>query len=519
MSRRIDEFHAARWCEPLITQQGEPGERGILPPAVDDGIRTAAGKAINRIPAALRRKTAPNLPSVSQQTVLRHYTRLSQMSLGVDVTPDMMGTCTQKYSPKVNEHITRIPQLADLHPLQDESTMQGLLEIMYRMNRIMCEIAGMDEFGFQAGSGAQGIYTNACIIRAYHQSRGELDQRREIITTAFSHPADAATPAVAGFKVLTLYPGGNGYPELEALKAVLSERTAGIMFTCPEDTGLFNPNIREFVDLVHKAGGLCAYDQANGNGLLGIMRAGDAGFDMCQFNLHKTFSAPHGSLGLGCAAVGVKKHLARFLPNPVVAFDGKTYRLDADRPDAIDKIRAFIGNVHTVVKAYSWVRSLGAAGLKAVAETAVVNNNYLLQGIAKIRGASIPWPKTPHHRLEQVRYSWEKLRQDTGVTTYDVLLRMIDFGHQHYMQSHHPVLVPEPFTIEPGESYSLAELDEMIAMMQRISDEAYSRPEVVKTAPHRASVRRLDEAAVDAPDKWAFTWRAWQRKRGQPAQQ
>jgi glycine dehydrogenase subunit 2 len=344
--------------------------------------------------------------------------------------------------------------------------------------------------------------------------QGELDRRREIITTAFSHPADAATPAVAGFKVLTLYPGERGYPELDALKAALSERTAGMMLTCPEDTGLFNPNLRAFVDLVHEAGGLTAYDQANGNGLLGIIRAGDVGFDMCQFNLHKTFSAPHGSIGLGCAAVGVKKHLAKFLPNPVITFDGRTYRIDAERPEAVDKIRAYLGNIQTVLKAYAWVMSLGPAGLKAVAEIAVLNNNYLLAGIARIRGASIPWPANSHHRLEQARYSWNQLAQDTGVGAHDIMWRMIDYGLQHYMLSHHPMLVPEPFTIEPGESYSLDELDEFIETLQRISDEAYTQPDLVKTAPHRASVPRLDEGAVDDPARWAFTWRGWEHKNG-----
>jgi len=217
VTRRIEQFHAARWAEPLIMQQGTPGERGIVSPAPDPEIAKAVGKATARIPGALRRKTPPRLPEVSQQTVVRHFTRLSQMTMGVDVTPDMMGTCTMKYSPKVNDHIARLPQLTQIHPLQDESTIQGLLEILYRMNRIMCEIAGMDEFSFQPASGAQGIYTNACIIRAWHAARGELEQRREIITTAFSHPADAATPAVAGFKVITLFPGDHGYPEIDAL--------------------------------------------------------------------------------------------------------------------------------------------------------------------------------------------------------------------------------------------------------------------------------------------------------------
>ena len=222
------------------------------------------------------------------------------MTLGFDLTPDASsGTCTMKYSPRVNELVARRPQVRDLHPLQDDRTLQGTLKIVHDFARMMCEISGMDEYSFQSSSGAQGIYTNACIIRAYHESTGEIDKRTEVITTAFSHPADAATPAVAGFRVITLMPGPNGYPEMDALRAVLSDRTAGFMVTNPEDTGLFNPQMPEMVEAVHRAGGLCAYDQANANGLFGIVRAGDTGFDLCQFNLHKTFSRPPQLAGSG----------------------------------------------------------------------------------------------------------------------------------------------------------------------------------------------------------------------------
>jgi glycine dehydrogenase subunit 2 len=375
----------------------------------------------------------------------------------------------------------------------------------------------MDEVTFQAGSGAQGIYTNACIIRAHHEARGEGDRRNEIITTAFSHPVDAAAPAVAGYRVITLMPGPLGYPELGALEAALSDRTAGLMLANPEDTGLFNPHIRAMVDRVHAAGGLCAYDQANGNGVLGILRAGDIGFDLCQFNLHKTFSAPHASIGQGCAAVAVKAPLARFLPRPMVVRDGDRYRLDYDRPDAIDKIRDFLGNLQTVLKAYLWTLSLGADGLRAVAETAVLNSNYLMAGLCRLRGIDAPWPTNRSHRLEQVRYSMERLHAETGVSSHDVKWRMIDFGMQHYMEIHVPKLVPQPFTLEPGESYTLDELDECIAIIARIVDEAYAEPETVRTAPHRASVPRLDEAAADDPARWAFTERAWRRKRADKA--
>jgi glycine dehydrogenase subunit 2 len=513
MSRAIEAFHAARWAEPLIRDLDAPGERGVLPPAPEPAIAKAVPRPLAALPAAARRKKPPALPEVSQARVLRHYVRLSQMCMGVDATPDMMGTCTMKYSPKVNEAVARLPEVTRTHPLQDPSTLQGTLEVLHRFGRMMAEIAGMDEVSFQAASGAQGIYTNACIMRAWHEGRGEGDRRDEIITTAFSHPIDAAAPAVAGYRVVTLMPGPNGHPDLGAMKAAVSERTAGFQLANPEDTGIFNPHIREMVDLVHAAGGLCSYDQANGNGVLGILRAGDAGFDLCQFNLHKTFSAPHGSIGLGCAAVCVKAPLAPFLPGPVVTFDGERYGL-ARPPEAIDKIRGFLGNVQTVLKAYAWVMSLGAEGLRAAAETAVLNSNYLLARLRELRGVEIPWAANTAHRLEQIRYSFAPLLAETGVGTSDVKWRMIDYGIQHYMESHVPRLVPEPFTIEPGESYTLEELDECVAILARIVEEAYTTPEVVKTAPHRAPVPRLDEAAADDPARWAFTWGAWDRKRG-----
>jgi len=513
MIRDIDSFQAVRWGEPLITDLGSAGERGVLPPPVEDDIAQAVPDPLAAIPQGLRRRQPPALPEVSQARVLRHYVRLSQMCMGVDAAVDMMGTCTMKYSPKINDWAARLPAVTALHPLQDESTMQGTLELLHRFGRMMAEIAGMDEVTFQAGSGAQGIYANACIIRAYHEARGEGGRRDEIITTAFSHPIDAAAPAVAGHRVITLMPGPLGYPELGALEAALSGRTAGLMLANPEDTGLFNPHIRAMVDRVHAAGGLCAYDQANGNGVLGILRAGDIGFDLCQFNLHKTFSAPHASVGQGCAAIAVKAALARFLPRPLVVRDGDRYRLDYDRPEAIDKIRDFLGNLQTVLKAYLWTLSLGADGLRAVAETAVLNSNYLTAGLRRLDGIDVPWPANGSHRLEQVRYSMERLHAETGVSSSDVKWRMVDYGMQPYIESHVPRLVPQPFTLEPGESYTLDELDECVEIIERIVAEAYSQPELVKTAPHRAAVPRIDDTAAHDPARWAFTWSAWDRKR------
>ena len=507
-------YHAAQWDEPIVMEMGSPGERGYFPPAVELEIRDIAGDAQALIPAEMRRKNAPRLPEMAQPSVLRHYLRLSQMTMGAHITPDAsLGTCTMKYSPLVNEQMARTPQMGELHPYQDDETAQGILAIIYGLERMLCEISGMDAFTFQPAGGSQAIFANACIIRAYHAARGEAEQRTEIISTSFSHPIDCAAPAVAGFRVITLAPGPSGYPDLEALKAVVSNRTAGLMMTNPEDTGIFNPHVEEFTRIVHEAGGLCAYDQANANGILGVTRARENGFDLCQFNLHKTFSVPHGSAGGSCGAGGVTAELAKFLPAPMVAFDGQRYFWDHDRPDSIGKVRSFHGNIQAVLRSYAWIMAHGAEGLRTVAETAVLNNNYLLSKLAEIPGVTIPYDGNGH-RLQEVRYSWETLLEETGVGTEDVRRRIVDFGLQGYFTSHHPVLVPEPFTLEPCESYSRADLDEYATVLSHISAEAHTDPEVVKSAPHAAAIHQIQDDVIDDPARLAMTWRAYQKKHG-----
>ena len=513
MNQPQNNYHAARWNEPIIMEMGTKGERGVLVDKTDQNILDKISDPVNKLSKDILRSSDLNLPEISQAQIVRHYTRLSQMTLGFDVTPDASsGTCTMKYSPKVNEAICRQSSVLDIHPLQDVSSLQGILKIMYEFEQIMCEISGMQKYSFQASGGAQGIYTNACIIRAYHESTGEIHERNEIITTAFSHPADAATPAVAGFKVITLMPGENGYPDLESLKAVLSKRTAGLMVTNPEDTGLFNPHVPAMVSAVNEIGGLCAYDQANANGLFGIVRARDTGFDLCQFNLHKTFSAPHSSQGQATAAVGVSEKLAKFLPAPVIEFDGERYNLDYDRPESIGKIRSFMGNIQTVIKAYAWVMSLGSGGLKNVSETAVLNNNYLATQLAQIKGLNLPWDASTK-RIEQVRYSWKQLCEDTGLTTTDLARKMSDFGLQTFMESHAPRLVDEPMTLEPTESLSLDDLDEYVSVLKSISDQAYSDPESLKGAPYKSASDQLPQEQFNDPKTWAMTWKAFKAKR------
>lgn len=509
---RLRRYHAAKWDEPIIFELGSEGERGILLPEVEDEIEQAVGSAESLVPGGMKRKSAPALPQISQPQVLRHYLHLSQQTLGTDLNIDIsQGTCTMKYSPKINEALVRSPKLSDLHPFQDEETVQGILEIMYRFGEFLKEISGMHQFSFQPGGGSQAIYANASIIRAYHEQNGEGDKRDEVITTIFSHPTNAASPSTAGYKVITLMPDEEGYPDIEALKAAVSERTAALFITNPEDTGIFNPRIKEYVDIVHSVGGLCAYDQANANGLLGITRAKEAGFDMCQFNLHKTFSSPHGCMGPACGALGVTEKLAKFLPVPVVEFDGNRYYLDYNRPHSIGKVRKFYGVPAAVLRAYAYVMSLGAEGLKEVAELSILNNNYMLKHLLSIPGVSAPYAEG-RHRVEQVRYSWEKLKQDTGVGTEDVGRRMVDFGVQTYFRSHHPWVVPEPFTLEPVETYSKADIDEYIAIIRQISHEAYTNPEFVKNAPHNSTISKIDPEPLNDINKLAVTWRAYRKK-------
>ena len=507
-------FHQARWDEPVIFELGQPGQRGIMLPELEDEIKSQVGDPLAGIPDNLKRNELPGLPEMAQPAVLRHYDHLSQENLGVDFNIDVgQGTCTMKYSPKINDQLARMPEMTELHPLQDESTVQGILEIMYRFEQILKEISGLDRFTLQPGAGSMAIYTNASIIRAYHEKRGEGSQRDEMITTIFSHPSDAACARVAGYKVITLYPDEDGYLDLQALKTAVSERTAGLLITNPEDTGIFNPQIAEVTRIVHAAGGLCSYDQANANGLLGITRTKEAGFDLCHFNLHKTFSTPHGCGGPAVGATGVTKELAPFLPVPLVDFDGSNYFLDYELPDTIGKVRSFYGVVPVVLKAYAWVMALGAAGLRQVAETAVLNNNYLMKKVLEIRGLSAPYAKGKR-RIEQVRYSWQQLFEETGIHSEELGIRLADFG-VHYWTSHHPYIVPEPCTLEPTESYSKEELDEYAAILAHVAGEAYTDPDLVRSAPHNSTIHTIDHHPFDDPQQWACTWRAYLRKTGQ----
>lgn len=508
---KLRRFQQARWDEPVIFELSTPGERGLLVSRPEPEVREVAGSLADVLPAGLQRTEPLPLPEMSQMRVLRHYVRLSQENLGADFNIDIgQGTCTMKYSPKVNDQLIATPNLRDLHPHQDPATTQGVLEIMWELEKMIASISGMSRVSFQSSGGSASIWANVAMIRAYHEARGEGDVRDEIVTTIFSHPSNPAAAKVAGFKIITIFPDDDGYPSLEKLKAAIGPRTAALMITNPEDTGIFNPRIKEFVDAVHAVGALACYDQANANGILGVTRARDAGFDLCHFNLHKTFSTPHGCGGPGGGASAVSDALVPFLPYPIVEKSGDEFFLDYDRPQSIGKVGPNIGTIPVLVRAYAWIRALGAEGLREVADVAVINNNYLMKRVLEIPGASAPYAEG-HRRIEQVRYSWQELYEETGVTSEEIGIGMVDYG-MHYWTSHHPYVVPQPFTLEPTESYSMVELDEYVDALAAVAEQARTDKARLVNAPYNAPVHHTHHDDLDDPDRWAITWRAYQRK-------
>jgi len=507
---KLRDFHEARWSEPFVFEMSVPGERGILVPKPDPELLKEIVQEPD-IPPALVRKTPPALPEIGQMRVNRHYMRLSQEVLGDDVAADIgQGTCTMKYSPKVQEHTaSRHPGIVDIHPLQDPSTLQGILHVYHEVERYLKAISGMDAFSFQPGGGAHAVFANASVVRAYWRDRGQ--ERDEIVTTIFSHPCDAGSPATAGFRVIDLmHDPVLGYPTLESLKAALSERTAAIFITNPEDTGIFNPRIREYVDAAHEKGALAVYDQANVNGIMGITRAREAGFDLMHYNLHKTFSSPHGGMGPGCGAMGCREFLSQYLPVPRVVRSGDIYDLDWGGEKSIGQVRSFFGNAAVVLRAYMWIRSLGPDGIREAAVISALNNQYMMKQMEKVRGITMYFSEG-RRRIEQCRYSWEQLHRDTGFGTEDILRRMVDYGLEHYWESHHPHLVPEPATLEPTESYSKEDIDEFVAILAQISKECYENPEIIRSAPHNAPCHGIKNYYEEDPEKALCSWRQYVR--------
>jgi glycine dehydrogenase subunit 2 len=506
-------FKQANWNERLIFSLGRNGRRGHVSPKVEEKIKRIIGDMNLLIPENMQRKSQPKLPELSEVEVVRHFTRLSQMNYGIDSGLYPLGSCTMKYNPKINELLANMPAINMVHPYQDEGTVQGILEILYRLERWLAEITGTYEVCLQPAAGAHGEFLGTSLMRVYYRLNGEIEKRSEIIVPDSAHGTNPASAAMGGFNVVVVPSDGDGCVSIEALKAAVSEHTAGLMLTNPNTLGIFEKNIEEIAEIVHEAGGLLYYDGANLNAILGKARPGDMGFDIVHMNIHKTFSTPHGGGGPGAGPVAVSEELAKFLPVPRIVFDGRDYRLDYDRPYSIGKMRSFYGNVAVLLKAYAYILSLGFEGLKEVAEVSVLNANYLAKKLKEIKGLTLPYGGEKPRKHECV-LSARPLKSETGVSAFNVAKRLLDYG-LHAPTIYFPLIVDEALMIEPTETFEKEELDRFVDAMRKICEEAYTNPEVVLKAPHNTAVSRLDDMKASHPRTMALSWRMYLKKNKQ----
>jgi glycine dehydrogenase subunit 2 len=468
--------------EALIFEMSRPGRTAFQAPRCD----VPETRISEIIPRELLRDSPPDLPEVSEVDAVRHFTRLSQKNYGVDSGFYPLGSCTMKYNPKINEDAARLSGFRNVHPYQARESVQGCLELMWKTDRMLSEITGMSRVSLQPAAGAHGELTGLMIIKAWHESRGDT-ARNKIIVPDSAHGTNPASAAVAGFETVEVKSDSDGLINIDELKSVLGSDTAGLMLTNPNTLGLFEKDIEQIARLVHEAGGLLYYDGANMNAVMGIARPGDMGFDVVHLNLHKTFSTPHGGGGPGSGPVGVVEKLVSFLPKPVVEFDGTDYYLDYDRPLSIGKVKSFYGNFGIVVRAFTYILSMGPDSLRQASEAAVLNANYIRTKLAE--RYFVPFDHTCMH---EVVISGQK-QKASGVSTLDLAKRLLDYGY-HPPTIYFPLIVKESMMIEPTETESKETLDEFIECMIRIAEEAEKDPELVKGAPYNTPVARLDEA-------------------------
>jgi glycine dehydrogenase subunit 2 len=436
-------------------------------------------------PVEMLRKTAPGLPEVSEVDVIRHYTNLSKRNYGVDSGFYPLGSCTMKYNPKINEDIASMESLAQMHPLQNPQSAQGNLEILYDMDRYLSEILGMEKVTLQPAAGAQGEMTGLMIIKAYHMHRQD-SKRIKIIVPDSSHGTNPASAALAGFEVVHIPSDERGCVDIKALEDIMDDTVAGLMLTNPNTLGLFEEDILKISEMVHNCGGLLYYDGANMNAIMGVARPGDMGFDIAHVNLHKTFSTPHGGGGPGSGPIGVVKELVPFLPVPVIEKEDDYYFLDYDRPLSIGKVKSFYGNFGVVLRAYAYIRTMGAQGLKAASQTAVLNANYIRKKLEDLY-------EIPHNRICMHEFVLSAQRQaKNGVTALDIAKNLLDKGI-HPPTIYFPLIVHEAMMIEPTETESPETLDAFIEVMRELAIKAQENPESLKNAPKTTYVSRLDE--------------------------
>ncbi len=467
----------------LIFEQSRPGRGSpAQAPVVDDGIAA--------IPAHLLRAAPPLLPEVSELDAVRHYTRLSQQNYSIDTHFYPLGSCTMKYNPRGANAAAMLPQFLARHPAAPDATGQGFLACLFELQEMLRDITGMAAVSLAPMAGAQGEFAGIAMIRAYHDARGD-NARREILVPDAAHGTNPASAVMCGYRVREVATDADGNVEVAALSAAVGPQTAGLMLTNPSTLGVFERHILEIERIVHGAGGLLYYDGANLNAVLGKAKPGDMGFDAIHINLHKTFSTPHGGGGPGAGPVGVSDRLRQFLPLPVVSRRGEEYRLlgEQDLPLSIGRLAAHLGNAGVLLRAYAYARMLGDTGMRAVADFATLNANYLM---ARLREAGFE-PAYPRRRAShEFIVTLQRLKEQTGVTAMDFAKRLLDKGF-HAPTTYFPLLVPECLLIEPTETESKQTLDAFVAAMQEILEEARTNPDLVKSAPHELPLRRLDE--------------------------
>ena len=480
--------------ELTIFERSKPGRRAFVAPALDVPER----ELDELLPRRLRREHGPRLPEVSEPEIVRHYNRLSKRNFDLDTGFYPLGSCTMKHNPKLHERVAALPGHAKLHPLQHPDRAQGALELMWRLQRALSEIAGLPHVSLQPSAGSHGELAGVLLTRAFHEDRGE--RRSKVLTPESAHGTNPATVTMAGYDVVHIGTDRNGNVDLEDLRSKADEDVACLMLTNPSTLGLFEPQIEEIAQIVHNVGATLYYDGANLNAIMGITRPGDMGFDIVHFNLHKSFTQPHGGGGPGAGPIAVAQRIEPFLPRPQVvrrdaADGGERYDLDYDRPKSIGRLRGFQGNYGVFVRAYAYIRSLGGTGLKDVSEVAVLNANYLL---AKLRAEGVlEYLPAAYDRIcmHEFVLSGGPMKRELQIRTLDLAKRLLDHG-VHPPTVYFPLLVEEALLVEPTETETKETLDRFAAILVEILREAREDPDVARTAPHTTPVRRLDEAGA-----------------------
>ncbi len=462
----------------LIFEKGAPGQGLSLMPPCDVPEITLS-----------RPRTEPlDLPHVSETELTRHYTALAKRVHGVNDGFYPLGSCTMKYNPKINEDMASLPGFTQIHPLQPQETVQGCLEAIHTAGKLLGEITGMDAMTFQPAAGAHGEFTGLLLIKAYHRSRNDA-ARTKIIVPDSAHGTNPASAVMAGFTVVNIPSGPDGCVDVEALRQAVGPDTAGLMLTNPNTVGIFDKNILEITKTVHEAGGLCYYDGANLNAVMGVVRPGDMGFDVIHLNLHKTFSTPHGGGGPGSGAVGCKEFLARFLPGPVAEKDGDGYRLV--RPeDSIGRVKNFYGNFAVAVRALTYVLTLGREGIPEAAKNAVLNANYMMKRLSEKYAMAYAGPC-----MHEFVMTLQDLKDETGCSAMDVAKGLLDHGI-HPPTMYFPLIVHEALMVEPTETESQETMDEVCGVFLSLWDLAHDNPQALHDAPTRTPVGRLDEVSA-----------------------